>query len=178
MVFRSGRALARLGLAIDHVEAAGQKSHGYEKKYPFILIKRGKRADPRSRHTQAEQEHRHHAARGHRQRAQQAAAGEQRPLPSAVETKGESTAAVISDMIAQRDPVVHEAPKQPVTPELQPVAERESSVESESPAETVDDEESAPQSLLGGLDPADRITGSDEEEDLLDIPAFLRRQAN
>ena len=31
---------------------------------------------------------------------------------------------------------------------------------------------------LGGLDPADRLPASDGEEDLLDIPAFLRRQAN
>ena len=31
---------------------------------------------------------------------------------------------------------------------------------------------------LGGLDPADRLPTSENEEDLLDIPAFLRRQAN
>jgi cell division protein FtsZ len=30
---------------------------------------------------------------------------------------------------------------------------------------------------LGALDPADRL-GPTKEEDLLDIPAFLRRQAN
>ena len=35
------------------------------------------------------------------------------------------------------------------------------------------------QPKLGGLDPADRIkTSQSEEEDLLEIPAFLRRQAN
>ena len=34
------------------------------------------------------------------------------------------------------------------------------------------------QSPMGGLDPADRIAGAQSEEDLLDIPAFLRRQAN
>ena len=34
------------------------------------------------------------------------------------------------------------------------------------------------QSGMGGLDPTDRISGSQSEEDLLDIPAFLRRQAN
>jgi cell division protein FtsZ len=32
-----------------------------------------------------------------------------------------------------------------------------------------------PQPRLSGLDPADRLGGDD---DLLDIPAFLRRQAN
>jgi len=31
---------------------------------------------------------------------------------------------------------------------------------------------------LGGLDPEDRLSSSEGEEDLLDIPAFLRRQAN
>ena len=35
-----------------------------------------------------------------------------------------------------------------------------------------------PQPVLGGLDPSDRLPGSQEDEDLLDIPAFLRRQAN
>ena len=33
-------------------------------------------------------------------------------------------------------------------------------------------------SKLGGLDPEDRLSSSEREEDLLDIPAFLRRQAN
>lgn len=32
--------------------------------------------------------------------------------------------------------------------------------------------------MLGNLDPADRLTTSQEDDDLLDIPAFLRRQAN
>ncbi|MBC8270309.1 MAG: cell division protein FtsZ [Rhodospirillaceae bacterium] len=34
------------------------------------------------------------------------------------------------------------------------------------------------QNSLGGLDQADRLESSQPEEDLLDIPAFLRRQAN
>jgi cell division protein FtsZ len=34
------------------------------------------------------------------------------------------------------------------------------------------------QPRLGTLDPGDRLVGSRSEEDLLDIPAFLRRQAN
>ena len=34
------------------------------------------------------------------------------------------------------------------------------------------------QPRLGPLDPADRVTVSKGEEDLLEIPAFLRRQAN
>jgi cell division protein FtsZ len=36
----------------------------------------------------------------------------------------------------------------------------------------------AAQPRLGGLDPADRVAGQKSEDDLLDIPAFLRRQAN
>ena len=37
----------------------------------------------------------------------------------------------------------------------------------------------APQKApLGGVDPADRLPSADTEDDLLDIPAFLRRQAN
>jgi len=34
------------------------------------------------------------------------------------------------------------------------------------------------QPRLSGLDPKDRLSASRAEEDLLDIPAFLRRQAN
>ncbi|NQU60451.1 MAG: cell division protein FtsZ, partial [Rhodospirillales bacterium] len=40
-------------------------------------------------------------------------------------------------------------------------------------AESVEEE-----TQLGGMDPEDRITTSESDEDLLDIPAFLRRQAN
>ncbi len=36
----------------------------------------------------------------------------------------------------------------------------------------------AQQPRLGTLDPGDRLVGSKSEEDMLDIPAFLRRQAN
>ncbi len=43
---------------------------------------------------------------------------------------------------------------------------------------TPDQEPAAEQERLGGLDDADRIQKSHPEEDLLDIPAFLRRQAN
>jgi len=35
-----------------------------------------------------------------------------------------------------------------------------------------------PQSLLGDLDPADRLSGAQNDDETLDIPAFLRRQAN
>jgi cell division protein FtsZ len=45
----------------------------------------------------------------------------------------------------------------------------------ESDAEEVDPN---PQSLLGGLDSNDRLSQVGDQEDVLDIPAFLRRQAN
>ena len=38
--------------------------------------------------------------------------------------------------------------------------------------------ETADRKPLGGMDPADRLAISKQDEDLLDIPAFLRRQAN
>ncbi len=34
------------------------------------------------------------------------------------------------------------------------------------------------QPTLGGMDPKDRVKVSEGDDDLLDIPAFLRRQAN
>jgi len=56
----------------------------------------------------------------------------------------------------QESPAVEKAPSQPAP---QPPAH-------------------AAQKTLGGLDPADRQKPSQAEEDLLEIPAFLRRQAN
>ncbi len=58
----------------------------------------------------------------------------------------------------------------------------------EAPAEDIEAPETAPkpifaaadaeQTTLGGMNPTDRLVASKAEEDLLDIPAFLRRQAN
>jgi len=50
----------------------------------------------------------------------------------------------------------------------------------EGPEPDRDDAEHRPpaQPRLGGLDPADRTPSSNPDDDLLDIPAFLRRQAN
>jgi cell division protein FtsZ len=45
-------------------------------------------------------------------------------------------------------------------------------------AETQPEAGAALQPRLGGLDPADRLSVSKGEDDLLEIPAFLRRQAN
>jgi cell division protein FtsZ len=47
------------------------------------------------------------------------------------------------------------------------------------PAATAPEEAQVEEELkLGGLDPADRLPTSESDDDLLDIPAFLRRQAN
>ena len=46
------------------------------------------------------------------------------------------------------------------------------------PPATVSTGTDGPQHQIGALDPVDRIPQSKPEEDLLDIPAFLRRQAN
>ena len=58
------------------------------------------------------------------------------------------------------------APEAPAAVEVQPA-------QAEAPALTAEG-----QAKLTGLDPADRAAGSPAEDDLLDIPAFLRRQAN
>ncbi len=46
------------------------------------------------------------------------------------------------------------------------------------PTATAEPGKETPQGQLGGLDPSERIAPPREEEDVLDIPAFLRRQAN
>jgi len=48
----------------------------------------------------------------------------------------------------------------------------------ETPAEVIPAPMSAAKAEVGGLDPADRIAEAQSGDDLLDIPAFLRRQAN
>ena len=56
-----------------------------------------------------------------------------------------------------------------------------SSAAATTPATTIPAKPASPaaaQSRLAGLDPQDRGNATKTEEDLLDIPAFLRRQAN
>jgi len=67
-------------------------------------------------------------------------------------------------------------------------AAKAAKAEKEAPAVDIEAPESAPepifaaadaeQTQLGGMNPTDRLMASKAEEDLLDIPAFLRRQAN
>ena len=61
-----------------------------------------------------------------------------------------------------------------IDPIEEPVSEsNEDNIEGDVGAEV-----SNPQSLLGELDPTNRLSGAQNEEGVLDIPAFLRRQAN
>ncbi len=73
--------------------------------------------------------------------------------------------------------------RQPVTPQLRaspaPRAAVPAAAAAPTPAAASASQSSPPaQPRLSGLDPKDRLTVSRAEEDLLDIPAFLRRQAN
>ncbi|MFP6711545.1 MAG: cell division protein FtsZ [Rhodospirillales bacterium] len=73
------------------------------------------------------------------------------------------------------EPAIEEVPD-PISESIVEQAVDESPVESM--AETAEEDIPPPQALLGDLDPADRLAGVQDEEDVLDIPAFLRRQAN
>ncbi len=72
-------------------------------------------------------------------------------------------------------------PQKPVKSRGQSLFERVTGVGRRAPAEAEPAPRMMPQapaqSRLGALDPADRL-GPSKDEDLLDIPAFLRRQAN
>jgi cell division protein FtsZ len=67
-------------------------------------------------------------------------------------------------------------------------AAKAAKAEAEAPVAEIEVPEAAPepilaapeadQTQLGGMNPTDRLMASQAEEDLLDIPAFLRRQAN
>jgi cell division protein FtsZ len=74
-----------------------------------------------------------------------------------------ATAAAVAQPLPQPEPV---APPQPVVAPP---------VETAKPAEP---KMRTRQPTLGGLDPTDRLNSARAEEDMLDIPAFLRRQAN
>ncbi len=83
-----------------------------------------------------------------------------------------------------------ETPEAPEAPEVPEISDnKEISATEEAPEQDPDPngagieeasetgEETSPNEL-GGLDPEDRLPASETDDDLLDIPAFLRRQAN
>jgi len=93
--------------------------------------------------------------------------------------------AVVEEPVAEKieiEPVMEAVPD-PIPEPLVETAEEsaaETVVESpaEMPAGAAEKDIPPPQNLLGDLDSEDRLTGAQDEEDILDIPAFLRRQAN
>ncbi|MDP7625436.1 MAG: cell division protein FtsZ [Rhodospirillales bacterium] len=93
--------------------------------------------------------------------------------------------AVVEEPVAEKieiEPVMEAVPD-PIPEPLVETAEEsvaETVVESpaEMPAGAAEEDIPPPQNLLGDLDSEDRLTGAQDEEDILDIPAFLRRQAN
>jgi cell division protein FtsZ len=94
---------------------------------------------------------------------------------------------VEAPMTARSEPVVHQEAPRPArrgpslfervtgTGRARPAA---TTARPTAPATAPAQAPAAAQPRLGGLDPADRVAGQKSEDDLLDIPAFLRRQAN
>jgi cell division protein FtsZ len=77
-------------------------------------------------------------------------------------------------------PVKPASPAATVTPAAEttiPASTSETPVV-QAPTPIMDTPAATPQTRLGGMEQAERIPAADHEEDLLDIPAFLRRQAN
>ena len=117
-------------------------------------------------------------------RALQAAAQGQDTAPAQpqVQVQPHPQVQVQPQLPTQPQPAAAEAPR--VAPQVQPQVEAQAEVRVEDRAE-VRVEETKPgqaagegQPRLTGLDPADRPSNSGIDDDLLDIPAFLRRQAN
>ncbi len=90
-------------------------------------------------------------------------------------------------VFGKKDPPTVEAPEAPKAPEVG--ENKEISATEEAPEQDPDPivasiEETSETggetggNELGGLDPKDRLPSSETDDDLLDIPAFLRRQAN
>jgi cell division protein FtsZ len=76
------------------------------------------------------------------------------------------------------EPVIEAVPDPIPEPLVETAMDQSSESVEDSIPEEAEEDVLPPQSLLGDLDPADRLTTAQDEEDVLDIPAFLRRQAN
>ena len=97
--------------------------------------------------------------------AEPAAQPEPAPQPEPQVSEGGTIDALIRSRAAAPEAVEPPpaATVEPLKPAAQPAPEPQNTAEK--PA-------------LGGMDPADRPAPAESEDDLLDIPAFLRRQAN
>jgi cell division protein FtsZ len=115
------------------------------------------------------------------------------PEPAAVEAPSRSRARSLFERVtgSGRAAFGRKTPASPETPE--DVENKEISASEEAPApapEAVESEagnvtaldqvtdDAETEQTLGGMDAEDRLPVSDSTDDLLDIPAFLRRQAN
>jgi cell division protein FtsZ len=78
-------------------------------------------------------------------------------------------------MASASKPAPKPAPKPALSATITQHPAAESAAKSAESAETA---AGTPQRELGGMNPVDRLVSAPEDEDLLDIPAFLRRQAN
>jgi len=102
------------------------------------------------------------------QRAQPAA--QQRPAPApgpAEDAKPRGRTSLFQRVTGGRPPQTAAQPE----PAPRPAAPAPRTAQPQQPA-------AGQQERLGGLDPTERLPASRKDEDLLDIPAFLRRQAN
>ena len=83
-----------------------------------------------------------------------------------------------AEVTVELDPVDEEMSDLKTKIRIDPIEEPVSESNEDNIEGDVGSEVSNPQSLLGELDPTNRLSGAQNEEGVLDIPAFLRRQAN
>ena len=100
---------------------------------------------------------------------------ETRPEPRMTPATPALTAMAPAAAMPTQAPVAAQAPVQPSVP-AEPV--QPALWASESAPAPVHEAPQVASPLLGGMDPDDRLSISAETDDPLDIPAFLRRQAN
>ncbi|NQU55959.1 MAG: cell division protein FtsZ, partial [Rhodospirillales bacterium] len=99
---------------------------------------------------------------------------EEKPVVSTPKAKGMGLFARVTGLASGNAPSVEPvAPVQLMSKAAVPVPNPVPEIAPEAAPE-----EAETQNSLGGLDQSDRLESSQPEEDMLDIPAFLRRQAN
>ncbi len=114
-----------------------------------------------------------HPAAAHQPAAMQPAAARGPSLFQRMTGAARREATALAQPLAQPEPMP--APEPVATPVATPAPAAAAPAETPRPAEP---KMRARQPTLGGLDPTDRLNSARAEEDMLDIPAFLRRQAN
>ena len=79
---------------------------------------------------------------------------------------------------AAREPILEPAPALEVSVTPEPVAQTTVAETAEKPAPVADPSTAAAQPSLANIESADACETVRDDEDMLEIPAFLRRQAN